>query len=165
MKWKINDETPNTSRMRAKNPTTPRNNHTENLPSPPWWWGIGRACRHGTAAWGRGISRRAAVCSSPSSWYPAFGLKLLAWSWEELRKRSVRLVEHEKTPLFPYFFSFFCRHSAANARLLPRRVRGAWENRTTKQNRTPLGHETTHRHTYSNGGACLALGSRRRCGW
>ena len=46
--WKINDESPNTSRMRAKNPTTARKNHTGNLPSPPWWWGIGRACT-GTA--------------------------------------------------------------------------------------------------------------------
>ena len=127
LKWKMNDETPNTSRMRAKHPTTPRKNHTDNLPSPPWWWGIGRACRHGTAAaWGRGISGRAAVCSSPSSWYPVFGLRLLARSWE-LGKRSVRLVEHETTPLFP--ISRFFAATRPRTRVFCRVAleRGAWK--------------------------------------
>ena len=184
LKWKINDETPNTSRMRAKHPTTPRKNHTDNLPSPPWWWGIGRACRHGTAAaWGRGISGRAAVCSSPSSWYPVFGLRLLARSWE-LGKRSVRLVEHETTPLFSYF-SVFGRHSAANARLLPRRVRGARKKIELRSRIEP--HWAMEQHTYTpirtaalawrlgRGGAaggdvtarspvvCVWRGSRRAC--
>ena len=99
LKWKINDETPNTRRMRAKHPTTPRKNHTDNPPSPPWWWGIRRACRHCTAAWGRGISTRAAVCSSPSSWYPVFELRLLIRSLE-VGTGSVSLVEHGTTPLF-----------------------------------------------------------------
>ena len=101
LKWKINDETPNTSQMCAKHPTSPRKNHTDSPPSPPW--AVESDARAGTARRlgynCRGISRRAAVYSSPSSWYPVFGLRLLTQSWE-LGKGSVHLVEHETTPLF-----------------------------------------------------------------
>ena len=108
----------------------------------------------------RGISRRAVVCSSSSSWRPAFGLKLLTRPWA-LGKGPVRLVLREARSPFRNS-RIFGHHSAANGPFLPRRVSARAKNRITKQNQSPPGHKTTHRHTNISAGACLCAWATRR---
>ena len=79
------------------------------------WCGAcgGSRCAGKNDDFGRGISRHAVVCSSSSSWRPAFGLKLLTRPWA-LGNGPVCLVLRERRSPFRNS-RIFGHHSAANA--------------------------------------------------
>ena len=71
--------------------------------------------RHGGL--GRGISRHAAVCSSPCSWYPVFGLRLLAGrgNWGSAPFAWLNMKQRPFSPIYLVFLPPLGRERASFA--------------------------------------------------